>query len=184
MHARLLALALLVSQVPPVVLPCVTSDTTVVCYCKQGVAQACATLAAQDEETLKGILRAAAMVKAAKEANKAQEKAGDSVDTGCGGDGQDPKDEDDQKKCTGQWHHIISMTVWKALELHRVLKGHYTYRDSHFVTQAKDLKAHCGYQKWHKQVDEEIAKWIARHGEATMQQFEVYLREVYSRPAL
>jgi len=65
-----------------------------------------------------------------------------------------------------------------------VLKGQYTYRDPRLVTQAKDLEAHCGYQDWHRKLDEEIAKWVRDHAEATAQQFEAYLREVYSRPDL
>jgi len=183
MHAGLLALSLLLSQVPPVLLPCVPSDSTTVCFCKQGMASACETLANSEPETLKGILRLAAMAKAAQEKEQAKEKAADAVDTGCGGGSKDPH-EDDKEKCTGQLHHIISMKVWKELERHLVLKGRYSYRDDRFTTRAKDLKSHCGYQNWHRQVDEEIARWLRDNGKATAEQFEAYLRQVYARPEL
>jgi hypothetical protein len=182
MHAAFLVLGILLSQVPPVLLPCVPGDSTVVCKCKQGTPAACAELATVNPEALKGILRMAAMAQAAQEAGKAKEKAADAADTGCGG-GQEPHD-DEKTKCTGQWHHIISMTVWKALERHPVLKGQYTYRDSRFITHAKDVKAHCGWEGWHRRVDREVAKWVEDTAEATAQQFEAYLRQVYSRPEL
>lgn len=178
-----LALSLLLSQVPVVPLPCLPSDGSVVCTCKQGMASACAALAGEDEETLRGILRAAAAVKAAQEAKKAQEKGNAAVDTGCG-NGQDPNRDDGKQKCTGQLHHIISKTVWIALDAHKVLHGQYRYRDQRFVARAKDLNSHCGWQDWHRSLDEEIIGWINEHAEATVQQFEAYLREVYARPEL
>lgn len=185
MQAALLALTLLLSQVPPVLLPCVPGDSTVACKCKQGSLAACTELAKVDPETLKGLLRLA-MAQAIQESGNPDtgEKAADVVDTpGCGS-GQDPNDDDAKQKCTGQWHHVISMTVWLALEGHPKLRGHYTYRDPHFVTQAKDAKAHCGWQGWHRQVDAEIAKWVKERPDLTVEQFEAYLREVYSRAEL
>ena len=152
MHAGLLALSLMLSQVPPVLLLCVPGDGTTVCYCKQGVASACELLAEGDAEALKGILRLAAVVKAAQAMKEAEEKSADAVDAGCGG-GQSPSDDLDQAKCTGQEHHIISKTVLRALERHSVLRGLYRYRDPRFVARAKDLKAHCGWQDWLRNID-------------------------------
>jgi hypothetical protein len=183
MNALLVALGLLLSQVPMVPLPCEPGELSVVCSCKQGMASACAALAGEDEEMLKGILRAAMAVKAAQEARNAKEKAGAGVDTGCGS-GQDPKNDDGKQNCTGQLHHLISKTVWGALEAHDVLRGQYRYRDPRFVARAKDTESHCGWQDWHRKLDEEIANWIEQHGKATVQQFEAYLREVYARPEL
>jgi hypothetical protein len=183
MRGVVLALGLLLAQVPAVPIPCNPEvDNTVVCKCKQGSPAACDALAKTYPETLKGILRLAAMAKAAQEIGKtgAKEKAADVVDTGCGS-GQDPNE---KQECTGQSHHIISMTVWLALERNPSLRGHYTYRDPRFVTQAKDLKAHCGYEGWHRRVDKEIAKWVDERPNLTFQQLEVYLREVYSRAEL
>jgi hypothetical protein len=62
------------------------------------------------------------------------------------------------------------------------LKGLYQYRDPRFLAQAKDLKAHCGYQDWHRKIDKEIADWVDQHAEATAQGFEAFLREVFARP--
>jgi hypothetical protein len=183
MPASLFTLTLLLAQVPAVPIPCLPSDGSVVCTCKQGMASACAALAGEDEETLRGILRAAASVKAAQEAKKAQEKDKTAVDTGCGS-GQDPNGDDGKQKCTGQAHHIISKMVFEALQRHSVLSGLYRYRDSRFVARAKDAEAHCGYQHWHIDLDEEIADWLRTNAEATAQQFEAYLRQVYARSEL
>jgi len=181
MQAALFALALLLSQIPLVLLPCIQSDSTAVCHCKQGMASACAALTEAEEEMLKGLARAAAMVKAAQEAQKAQKAKAQVTDsTGCGS-GQDPNE---KQECTGQGHHILSKTVWYALERHDVLRGKYTYRDPRFVTHAKDLKAHCGWQGWHRAIDDEIVAWLDTYGKATAEQFEAYLREVYARPEL
>lgn len=172
MNAGFLALSLLLSQVPPL---CVPSDSTVVCKCKLGSASACAAL---DPETLKATLGIAAVLKVA----EVLDKATDAVDSGCG-EGQSPND-NDQQKCTGQLHHIISMNVWRALDQHLVLKGLYQYRDPRFVARAKDLKAHCGWQGWHRDMDAEIASWLRLRPKATAQQFEAYLQEVFSRRAV
>jgi len=184
MRGALLALSLLLSQVPPVVLPCVPGDSTVVCKCKQGTPAACAELAKVNPELLKGILRLAVMAQAAQEAGKAKEagKAEAQIidSTGCGS-GQDPNE---KQECTGQWHHIISKAVWYALEHHQMLRGKYTYRDPRFVAQGKDLKAHCVYPDWHRALDKEVAAWLDEFRDATAEQFEAYLRELYARPEL
>jgi hypothetical protein len=170
MIARLL-LSWVLSQVP-----CAPSGSTVVCQCKQGVASACEVLAETDSELSKQLVRAWAMSKAAKESGKGNVL----VDVGCG----QPPDDNDEKECTGQEHHIISKTVWRALEANRNLKGKFAHRDPRYVTRAVDKKAHCGWWGWHKQLDEEIAKWINDRPALTVEQFLAYLRQVYARPEL
>lgn len=152
------------------------------CHCKQGSVSACTALAETHPELAQNLMRAAAMAKAAQEAGKTVEKAAGAVDTGCP---KNPNDDDDQE-CTGQEHHVISKTVWRALELHLTLKGKYLSRDPRFVTRAKDLQAHCGWSGWHRQVDKEIAEWVTQrlNKKITPEQFETYLREVYARPEL
>lgn len=81
-------------------------------------------------------------------------------------------------------HHAISKTIHKALEDHKNLKGIYKARDDRFVTQAIDDAAHKGYQKWHRDLDEEIAKWIRKTDGATPKDFEAYLRQRYSEAKL
>jgi len=83
---------------------------------------------------------------------------------------------------TGQVHHGISRTVYGALESHPKLKGIYTARDPRFVTQAKDLASHRGYDRFHRDLDTEIVNWIQANRNATQQQFETHLRSVYQRP--
>lgn len=83
---------------------------------------------------------------------------------------------------TGQMHHGISRTVHKALEAHPNLKGVYSARDPRFVTQAKDLASHRGYDTFHRNLDVEVAGWVRSNPNATQAQFESYLRGVYQRP--
>jgi hypothetical protein len=49
------------------------------------------------------------------------------------------------------------------------------------VAKAKDKESHCGYQKWHRDVDMEVITWLRRYAEATPEQFMKKLREIYSR---
>jgi len=83
---------------------------------------------------------------------------------------------------TGQIHHAILRTVHKALEAHPNLKGVYGARDPRFVTQAKDLASHRGYDTFHRNLDAEVAGWVRGNPNATQAQFESYLRGVYQRP--
>ena len=57
-------------------------------------------------------------------------------------------------------------------------------RDERFKTRAKDKESHCGYQKWHREIDDEVIAWLRREDKATPAQFEKYLRELYNRPEL
>lgn len=85
---------------------------------------------------------------------------------------------------SGQLHHVISKQIAAALEDHAILKGHYTARDPRFVTRAVDKDAHNGYQTWHREVDKEVVDWLRRYIKATPEEFEAFLREIYSRPAM
>jgi hypothetical protein len=88
------------------------------------------------------------------------------------------------KRLTGQEHHGISKKIHKALEQHPKLKGQYQARDPRLVTQAKDIPSHKGYQKWHRDLDAEVAEWVETHPKATTQDFENFLRQRYSQPDL
>ncbi|HYH97319.1 hypothetical protein [Hyalangium sp.] len=85
-------------------------------------------------------------------------------------------------EATGQEHHVISKRIALRLEKHTTLQGHYKERDPRFVTRAKTTEDHNGYQKWHREVDKEVIRWLDENPKATPQRFENYLREVYSRP--
>ncbi|WP_224368555.1 Wall-associated protein precursor [Hyalangium versicolor] len=87
-------------------------------------------------------------------------------------------------QCTGQKHHVISRPIAKALARHETLRGLYKPRDPRFVTQARSKRAHCGYQYWHRDVDREVIEWLRTHKEASAEEFEAFLRELYSRSAL
>jgi hypothetical protein len=83
--------------------------------------------------------------------------------------------------CKGQNHHVISRPIAKALERHKTLHGLYEPRDKRFVAKAKNKESHCGYQRWHRDVDLEVMMWLREHEKATPEQFMSKLREIYSR---
>jgi hypothetical protein len=85
---------------------------------------------------------------------------------------------------TGQIHHPISKTVFKALDDHPILKGHYRPRDPRFTTKAIDKATHNGYERWHIDLDNEVASWVNNNPTATPAQFESWLRWRYSQPDL
>ena len=85
---------------------------------------------------------------------------------------------------SGQLHHVISKRIAEALERHATLRGHYTARDPRLVTRATDKASHNGYQKWHRDVDDEVIEWLGRYDTATPEEFEAFLRQLYNRPAM
>lgn len=142
---------------------CSPGEARDACDCRQGKASACKTLRKSDP-------------KLAAQLEKANEKQAK----------EEAREEAAAKKVatTGQEHHIISKNIAKALDNHPTLKGSYKPRDPRFVTMAIDSPAHRGYQKWHREVDDEVIKWVERNPKATPKQFESYLRSVYSRPEM
>jgi hypothetical protein len=163
-----LLLMLLVAQVP-----CAQRDPTVVCHCKQGRATACEVLRGTDPQLADSLVSAHLAARLAERAAQAKE-----AEAEASASAPEPPD------CKGQRHHIISKRIAEALENHRTLRGRYKPRDPRFVAQARDEKAHCGYQQWHRDVDEEVIAWLGRTERATPEQFERLLREIYSRPAM
>jgi len=85
-------------------------------------------------------------------------------------------------ECSGQMHHVISRPIAKELKNHGTLRGLYTERDPRFVTRAADKASHNGYQRWHRDLDDEVIMWLKRYNKATPAQFEAKLREIYNRP--
>lgn len=170
-------LLLLLSQVP-----CAPADSTVLCHCKQGVASACEVLRQTDPQMAKAVENALLAIEAGKKVEEELERrqAAETVGAGAKESSNAPEPPD----CRGQDHHIISRPIAKALKAHLVLRGHYTARDDRFVAKAKDEAAHCGYQDWHRKVDEEVISWLTKNPKATPKQFEDFLRELYSRPDL
>ncbi len=43
---------------------------------------------------------------------------------------------------------------------------------------------HCGYQDWHRKLDEELIGWLNRTQRATREDFLEKLREIYNRPEM
>jgi len=166
-----LLLMLLVAQVP-----CAPNDVTVVCHCKQGRASACAALRVTNPRLAEAIENAVLAASRAEQAARAREAADAQIEASSSA--PEPPD------CKGQKHHIISQRIARALEEHPTLRGRYKPRDPRFVAQAKDEQAHCGYQQWHRDVDKEAIDWLEDKKNATPEQFERFLREVYSRPAM
>jgi hypothetical protein len=164
-----LLLLLVTTQVP-----CTPGETTLVCHCKQGMANACEALRQVDAKLADAIEKA---LMAAKLAEEVSRKAAELEDEASPSDPEPP----DWK---GQNHHVISRPIAKALEKHGTLRGQYQPRDPRFVAKAVDEEAHCGYQQWHRDVDAEVIAWLERYKNATVKQFEALLRQIYNRPAM
>ena len=67
----------------------------------------------------------------------------------------------------GQLHHAISKAVQAALQRHLTLRNLYDPRDPRFVTRAKDLLSHRGYQGWHREYERTVVRWITENRSAT-----------------
>ncbi|HEX5748722.1 MAG TPA: Wall-associated protein precursor [Archangium sp.] len=163
MFATLLML-LLTQQPPP---PPGGTLVELECMCESG-----STL--QEQALLELLEEFAPRSKVEEAARKADSAAEAAVASDCS----------EPKECKGQLHHVISKRIAKALEEHRTLRGQYEARDPRFVTRAVDEKAHCGYQKWHRDVDAEVVEWLRRYKKATSKEFETFLREIHDRPLM
>ncbi len=88
------------------------------------------------------------------------------------------------EKATGQMHHLLSEKIARALAEHKTLKGVFDRKDARLVFQAKDKAAHWGYQTWHRELDDEVVKWLSdpKRAEATPEEFLKFLQELYQRP--
>ncbi|XXF77947.1 Wall-associated protein precursor [Myxococcaceae bacterium GXIMD 01537] len=153
--------------------PCAPSDSTLVCFCKQGQASACEVLRPSHPRIVEAIENAVRAAKLEEQAARAAEATAEASSSA-----PEPPD------CKGQRHHVISRPIAQELERHATLRGLYKPRDSRFVTQARDEEAHCGYQQWHRDVDQEVIRWLRERRDATPEQFVRFLREIYGRPAM
>jgi hypothetical protein len=163
-------------------LPAVPGETSLVSICKQGRLSACQELKAVDPKRYAELQAELAKAGATKEALRvAEEDAREKEDakedeaSEAGASGEPPD-------CKGQEHHIISRKIVNALERHKALRGLYEPRDKRFKTRAKDEESHCGYQDWHRKVDDEVVDWLERNATAGPAQFMKMLREIYKRP--
>jgi hypothetical protein len=166
-----LLLLLITAQVPAV-----PGETTLVSSCKQGLLSACEALKQVNPTRAAEVMRGLEVLKAAEGAVEEPVAEGDEVTEAVEEAAPEPPE------CTGQNHHIISRPIAKKLEGHRALRGLYKPRDKRFVSKAKDEESHCGYQEWHRKVDEEVIAWLTKYSQATPEQFLSFLREIYKRP--
>jgi hypothetical protein len=170
---------------------CTPGETSLVCNCKQGMVSACVTLVGEDawkaaqvldevEEELEALEQAAPMAGEAGQKEKQQKQqlqaAAESLSQSLGSS--------EPPHCTGQRHHIISRPIAKKLSRHLTLKGLFKPRDPRFVSRAQDEQSHCGYQEWHRDVDDEVVDWLDRNPKATPTKFMDKLREIYGRPEM
>jgi hypothetical protein len=174
-----LLLVLVVAQVPAV-----PGEGTLVSFCKQGRLTACQELQQIDPkayaqvqaELAKAALRLEAL-RLAEEAAREEEEAGADESA----EAQASEASGEPPNCDGQNHHIISRRIATALDDHETLRGLYAPRDERFKTRAKDKESHCGYQKWHRDVDDEVIEWLEKNADVTPAQFMQKLREIYNR---
>ena len=170
---------------------CTPGETSVVCNCKLGMVSACVALVGEDarkaaqvldevQVALEALEQAAPMAgeggRKKKERKQQLQAAAEALSQSLGSS--------EPPHCKGQQHHPISRPIAKELEQHPTLKGLYKPRDPRFVARAKDEQSHCGYQEWHRKVDEEVIDWLVRNRKATPKEFMDKLREIYSRPEM
>jgi hypothetical protein len=88
----------------------------------------------------------------------------------------------DSAAATGQWHHVFSTKVMRAIGDHQVLSGVFARND--VLLRAFDEASHKGYQTWHRAYDDQVVRWLRANPLATEKQFLEYLLEIYSRPEM
>jgi hypothetical protein len=164
---------------------CTPGETSLVCSCKQGMVSACVALAGDDArkaaqvlDEVQDALEQASRMAGKDDENKRQQlqAAADALSQALGSS--------EPPQCKGQEHHPISRRIAKKLEEHPTLKGLFKPRDPRFVARAKDEQSHCGYQEWHRNVDDEVINWLNRYSKATPKEFMDKLRDIYSRPEM
>jgi len=84
----------------------------------------------------------------------------------------------------GQLHHVISAKIARALGDHAILRGLFKLRDPRFVTRAISIIAHKGYQRWHRELDATVVKWLRDNALATEAEFMAFLRWLYKQADL
>jgi RHS repeat-associated protein len=78
---------------------------------------------------------------------------------------------------TGQWHHVISTKISRALDEHRTLRG--VLERNSLIVQAFDKASHNSYDAWHRAYDQEVVRWLSDNPRATPEQFLIYLQDLY-----
>jgi hypothetical protein len=176
---HMLSLLLLLVTAP---LPPVPGETTLVSFCKQGRLSACEELRAVNPEKYAEVMAELAKAALARETLKVAEEEAREPEDAKSDEASDADTTGEPPDCKGQEHHIISRKIAKALARHKTLRGLYEPRDERFKTRAKDEDSHCGYQDWHRKLDDEVIKWLEDNPTATPEQFLRALREIYRRP--
>ncbi|ATB29099.1 Wall-associated protein precursor [Melittangium boletus] len=162
---------------------CTPGETSLVCSCKQGMVSACMTLAGDDArkaaqvlDEVQGLLEQATWKAGEEQEKQRLQAAAESL--------SQTLESSEPPHCKGQNHHLISRPIARGLEEHPRLRGLYKPRDPRFVSRAKDEQAHCGYQEWHREIDDEVVRWLKRTPGATPKEFMDKLREIYGRPEM
>jgi RHS repeat-associated protein len=88
----------------------------------------------------------------------------------------------DAVRATGQWHHMLSNKIIRALDKHETL--HNMFKRNDLVVPAFDKASHRGYQTWHRLYDNEVVEWLAKNPGATREEFLEYLGDIYGRPEM
>jgi len=83
----------------------------------------------------------------------------------------------------GQKHHVLSKKIKDALAKHSNLKG-VIEKWKKVTTQAATPCGHKGYQKWHRDYDEKVVKWLRDTPDATQDLFKEFLEKLYSEPEM
>lgn len=171
-----LLLLLVAAQVPAV-----PGEGTLVSFCKQGRLTSCEELAKINPELAAQIRAELAKAALSREALRVAEEEAREKEDAEADESSEAEASDEPPNCKGQEHHVISRSIAEELEKHETLRGLYKPRDERFKTRAKDKDSHCGYQRWHRDVDLEVINWLVKERRATPEQFMKFLRELYNR---
>lgn len=79
---------------------------------------------------------------------------------------------------------VLTIGYVNAVAASPNMMGVYMKRDARFITLAKDLTSHRGYQTWHRQLDAEMVTWLEGNPTASPRDFERYLDNLYGRQDL
>ncbi len=85
---------------------------------------------------------------------------------------------------SGQFHHVLSNPIMRALNAHPTLSNLYRRNDS--VVQALTQSAHKGYQTWHRMIDSTMVAWLNNPANmnASPKQFWLELYRLYNTPEM
>ncbi|MEX0313724.1 MAG: RHS repeat-associated core domain-containing protein [Allomuricauda sp.] len=84
---------------------------------------------------------------------------------------------------TGEDHHLLGNKITNAIDNHPNLKGSFDYSRTNrrYIYPALDAEAHRGYQKWHRDYDDIVVRWINDTPAADVKMLEEYIHKLHQQ---